>query len=154
MKKKDIIQFFVWLRNGISFCVTWFLILIIIMCKIVGTEMIGVNLLTKLLVFVSGGVLIFCSFFTKIFIKKWLFTARLTGFIISITMYECLCFYWIGLFRGSGNIVQWIIFVSIIFVLYFICIIIYCIYSKKQGEIYTQALHQYQQGRIGKSGKS
>ena len=26
-RKKDIIQFFVWMRNGIAFCTTWFLVL-------------------------------------------------------------------------------------------------------------------------------
>lgn len=63
------------------------------------------------------------------------------------SLYECIGFYQIGLFRNKGNLMQWNIFISIIFVLYVICIAIYQQYSKRQGKLYTQALEKYQQER-------
>lgn len=63
------------------------------------------------------------------------------------SLYECIGFYQIGLFRNKGNFMQWNIFISIIFVLYVICIAIYQQYSKRQRKLYTQALETYQQER-------
>ncbi len=60
--------------------------------------------------------------------------------MVSISMYECVEFYWIGFFRDKGTFIQWIIFFGIVCGLYFICIAIYQAYSRKQGKIYTQAL--------------
>lgn len=152
-KKEDIIKFFIWMRNGISFCVTWFLIIWLTYCHISNQQHISVSMLTKLLFFVMGGVLIFNIIFTKVFIKRWTFTKRLTCFMILMSLYECLNFYLIGFFRGKGSFMQWSIFMLIICVLYFICIAIYQRYSNKQGEIYTQALIKYQQQRRNVNGK-
>ena len=127
--KNDIIKFFVWMRNGIAFCTTWLLIIWI------------------------GGVLIFNILFTKVFIKNWTFTKRLTCFMVLLSLYECLNFYWMGFFSGIGTFIQWLVFIGIICVLYFICIAIYQRYSNKQGEIYTQALIKYQQQRRNVNGK-
>ena len=65
----------------------------------------------------------------------------------AISLYECLGFYWLGLFEGKGTAVQWLIFIGIILVLYFICVVLYQKYSKKQGEIYTEGLQKYQTER-------
>lgn len=85
--------------------------------------------------------------------KNWAFTKRLTRFMVLFSLYECLNFYWIGFFSGIGTFIQWLVFIGIICVLYFICIAIYQWYSNKQGEIYTQALVKYQQQRRKANGK-
>ena len=54
---KNIIKFFVWMRNGIAFCMTWLLIIWIAYCHISNQQQISVSMLTKLLFFVIGGVL-------------------------------------------------------------------------------------------------
>lgn len=145
--KKELIRFGVWLRNGTAFCTTWFLILSLAYSHIRKQPEISVDSLTKMLVLTIGGVLIFNLFFTRLFIKRMDFTKRLTGFMLSIGVYECTGFYWIGLFKNSGTLIQWLIFIGIICALYFCCIGIYKRYSKKQGEIYTEALQKYQRQR-------
>lgn len=147
MKKKDIVKFLVWLRNGFAFCTTWFLILMIARGYLLHVETISVNSLAKMLLLVLGGVFVFNVFFTELFIKKWSFTSRLTGFMLSVSIYESMGFYWIGLFAGKGTILQWLVFIGILCGLYFYCIGIYQQYSKKQGELYTQALQKYQEQR-------
>ena len=151
--KNDIIKFFVWMRNGIAFCTTWLLIIGIVYCHISNQQQISVSMLTKLLFFVIGGVSIFNILFTKVIIKNWTFTKRLTCFMVLFSLYECLNFYWIGFFSGTGTFIQWLVFIGIVCVLYSICIAIYQWYSNKQGEIYTQALMKYQQQRRKANGK-
>lgn len=151
--KKNTIKFLVWMRNGIAFCTTWLLIIWLAYCHLSNQQEISVNVLTKLLILVIGGVFIFNILFTKVFIKGWSFTKRLTCFMVLFSLYECMSFYWIGFFRGAGTFIQWLAFIGIICVLYFICIAIYQRYSNKQGEIYTQALIKYQQERRKANGK-
>ena len=71
----------------------------------------------------------------------------------AISVYECLGFYWFDFFSGRGTITQWAMFAGIILVLYLICMAIYQKYSNHQGEIYTQALQQYQQKRSMEHGE-
>lgn len=151
--KKDIVQFFVWLRNGFAFCTTWFLILMLGYGYMFKQQNISINTLGKMVLLVLGGVLIFNICFTELFIKKWTFTGRLTGFMLALSLYEGMAFYWIGMFAGKGSIVQWLIFAGIVMVLYFLCIGIYKQYSKKKGELYTQALQKYQNERSVTDGK-
>ncbi len=142
--KTEFIQFAIWMRNGIAFCTTWFLILILACSYILNFQIISVNVLMKMILFITGGVLIFNICFTRIIIKKLHFTARLTCFMCAVSLYECLGFYWLGFFKGRGTTAQWLIFIGIILILYFICICLYQKYSKKQGEIYTKVLRKYQ----------
>ena len=145
--KKELKIFFIWLRNGTCFAVTWFLILELIVSWISGTDTISVVNLTKTIVWTLGGVLIFCVAFTRLFIRRFGFTARLTIFMLAITFYEILFFYSIGLFGDISYLHQWMLFFSIILCLYFICLVIYGSYRKKKCELYTHALQQYQQER-------
>lgn len=145
--KKNIIQFLVFMRNGITFCTTWFLLIGLIFCHIFNRQTISVSKLTKLLFLVVGGVFLFNICFTKLLIKRWGFVKRLSCFMALFSLYECMGFYQMGLFRNTGTFTQWSIFIGIIFVLYVICIVIYQQYSKRQGERYTQALESYQQER-------
>lgn len=142
--KKNILQFLVWLRNGTAFCTTWFLIIWLIYSHISNHQTISVNGLTKLLLLVFGGVFIFSILFTQLLIRRWSFTKRLTGFMATISIYECAGFYWIGIFSGAGTFLQWIAFLGIVCFLYLLCIAVYQQYSRRLGTIYTQALEKYQ----------
>lgn len=145
--KRTIIQFLEFMRNGIAFCTTWFLILRLLYCHIFNRQTISVDSLTKLLLFVIGGVFLFNLFFTKLLIKRWSFIKRLSCFMALFGFYESVGLYQIELFQDKGKFMQWGIFIGIVFVLYVICIVIYQQYSKRQGELYTQALETYQQER-------
>ena len=145
--KQQLSQFFTWLRNGTCFCFTWFLLLLVLLYLYYGKDSISTMGLLKLFVLSFGGVLLFCLLFTNLLIRKWLFTTRLTCFMICITLYECIGFYWLGIFSTKGSLGQWGIFMAIVLCLYFICIAIYHQYSKKKGELYTQALQTYQEKR-------
>lgn len=146
--KKDLIQFFTWLRNGIAFSVTWFLILKLIYNRMAHIQTISTDNLLKMVIWLSGGVLLFCLLFTRILFKKMGFTGRLTCFMLLFGVYEYLYFYWRGYFTTAGAIGQWVLFFGIILGLYLICIAIYQKHSKRYGEIYTKALKKYQQERM------
>ena len=145
--KKELKTFFTWLRNGTCFAVTWFLILELIVRWISGVETISIVNLTKTIVWTVGGVLIFCVAFTRLFIRRFGFTARLTVFMSAITFYEILFFYKMGLFVNTSHLYQRLLFFGIILCLYFICLVIYGSYRKKKCELYTHALQRYQQER-------
>ncbi len=145
--KKDVIQFFVWMRNGSAFGISWFLVLWLMHNHVFGIEDIATDELIKMILFVVGGAFLFSVAFTRLFIKKWTFLGRLTCFMVLISVYECIAFYCTGFWRGNGTRVEWFAFIGIVLGLYFICIGIYQIYSKKQGELYTLALQEYQKKR-------
>lgn len=145
--KSEMIRFAVWTRNGVAFCTTWFLILILAYHSIFHIQNISTNGLMKVVLLIIGGVLIFNLSFTRIMIKKLNFTMRLTCFMCAVSLYECLGFYWIGFFKGRGTAVRWMLFIGFILILYFICAVLYQKYSKKQGEIYTRGLQKYQMER-------
>ena len=152
-RKKDIIHFLIWMRNGIAYTVSWFLILLLIYNKLRGHEAISTDGLAKMVVWTIGAVFLFNLLFTRFVIKKWSFMTRLTVFMVSICLYEGAGFYWLRNFVQKGSALQWLLFIGIVFALYLICIVIYQIYSKNQGEIYTRALQQYQQKRKMQNGK-
>lgn len=152
-RKKDIIQFMVWMRNGISYAVSCILFLLLAYNKFCHHQAISTDGLIKLMVWAVGAVFLFNLMFTRFIIKKWNFMTRLTVFMVSICLYEGVGFYWLRFFARKGAAFQWLLFVGIVFVLYFICTLIYWKYSKKQGEIYTQALQQYQKIRSIEKGK-
>ena len=145
--KKNIIQFMVYMRNGIAYAVTWFFILILIYNKLCNHQAISTDGLIKMMVWIAGAVFMFNLLFTRFIIKKWNFMTRLTIFMVSICMYEGAGFYWLRVFNHKGAVFQWMVFNGIVLAIYLLCIVIYRRYSKRQGEIYTQALQQYQQKR-------
>ncbi len=151
--KEDFFKFLVWMRNGIAFCTTWFLILMLVYNSIYGIPSVSTNSLIKLIGLIIGGVFLFNFFFTSMFIKKWSFMKRLTGFVLIISMYECFCFYSLEVFQTSGSFVKWLLFIGIVLASYFCCIALYQRYSKKQGELYTKSLQAYQEKRRLENGK-
>lgn len=152
-RKKDVIHFLEWMRNGVAFCTTWFLILVLVYCYLSDVQTLLTTSLIKMLVWIIGGVFIFNLFFTHLIIRKWSFVSRLSGFMIAVSFYESVGFYWLGFFQGTGSAIQWSAFVGIVLVLCLICIAIYHRYSRRQGEIYSQALQRYQQKRSMENGK-
>lgn len=152
-RKKDLIQFFVWMRNGTSFCIAWFLILMLLFCATYRKESISTEVLGKLVLLCIGGVLLFSLCFTKLVMQKGSFVLRLSCFMLLFSIYECFGFYTLGMFNGNGTAWQWIAFVVIVLGLYGICIGIYQSYSKKKGALYTQQLRNYQQRRREENGK-
>lgn len=138
MIMNDLKKFGIWFRNGSCFCITWLLIIVLACCFILQVDVIRIDFLIKMVVASVGGVFIFCFFFQRFFIKKWSFEQRLTGFIITIGIYECLAFYWSELFRKNGSLLQWILFF-----LYSVSLTIYKFYCKKRGTLYTEALQEY-----------
>lgn len=151
--KKDFFHFMVYMRNGIAYSVSWFLILLLIYNKLCNHQAISTDGLIKMVVLTIGAVFIFNLLFTRFIIKKWNFMTRLTIFMVSICLYEGAGFYWLRIFIRNGAVFKWLVFIGIVFVLYLICIMIYQKHSKKQGEIYTQALQQYQRKRSVQNGK-
>ena len=110
-RKNEFLKFLTWLRNGTTFCITWFLILILIFNTIYDIPSISTNKLIELIFLCMGAVFLFNTFFTCLFIPKWSFTKRLSGFMIGISIYECLIFYSLGIFKNE-SITVWIIFLS------------------------------------------
>lgn len=149
--KKEIITFFTWFRNGTCFAFTWFMFLHIIMCWVSelwidGTQSLSLEKLTFIFLGTAGAVLIFCLVFTKLIIRKLGFTARLSIFMALITIYELLCLRHMGVFTHLCSY-QLLLFLAFIAPSYLICLVIYNIYRKKKGELYTSALQKYQRER-------
>lgn len=145
--KKELKTFFSWLRNGTCFAITWFLILRIIASAALGIEAVSINSLINMVLWTSGGVLLFCLVFTSLVIKKTGFTGRLTIFMILFTVYEIGYFYYEGIFTGLSSVYEWLLFALLVISMYLICLAIYSIYRRKKGDLYTLALQKYQQER-------
>ncbi|MBQ7942959.1 MAG: hypothetical protein IJ326_02720 [Lachnospiraceae bacterium] len=148
MRKENVIQFLTWFRNGVAFVTVWLLLLAMIRNQVYGIETIETEWLWKLLISVAGGVLLFCVAFTSLVIRHWGFQMRLTAFMLAISVYECVCFYWMGIFGAEGTLIQYAVFAGIVLVCYFICTWIYSRYSRAQGELYTKALQDYQERSV------
>lgn len=146
-KKKDLMQFLVWMRNGTAFSVTWFLVLLLLYDGVYNIDRVSTEFLGKLVLLCIGGVFLFCVCFTKLVLRKESFVLRLTCFMLGFSLYECFGFYVLGVFDGSGKVWQWLYFAGIVLALYLCCIGIYQIYSKRQGRLYTKSLQAYQQRR-------
>lgn len=143
MNRTNIRQFLIWLRNGTSFAMLWFLILLLIRNYALGIETFTTFFLLKLLVIVFGGVLLFSFCFFPACLKRRRFQGRLTLFMVTFSIYECFAFRWLGLWTGVGKLLQYVAFAAVVLVMYLICLAIFERYSKKKGELYTKALEAY-----------
>ncbi len=148
MRKEDVIQFLTWFRNGVAFATAWLLLLVMIRNQVYGIDVIETVWLWKLVISVAGGAFLFCIAFTSLLIRRWCFQARLTVFMLIISVYECICFYWMGIFGPNGTLIHYATFAGIVLVCYFICTWIYSRYSRVQGELYTKALQDYQERSV------
>ena len=114
--KKELKTFFIWLRNGTCFAVTWFIILELISKWIAGNDTLSVAGLTRTILWTVGGVLIFCVMFTRLLVRKLGFTARLSVFMGVLAIYELAYFYTSGIFTALFSY-QLLLFLSIIILL-------------------------------------
>lgn len=149
--KKELATFFTWLRNGICFAFTWFMFLHLIMgwfseLFLNSTPSQSLEKLTLIFLGTTGAVLIFCLVFTRLVIRKLGFTARLTIFMILITVYEIICLNLMGIFTHI-DFYQILLLLTFVVPMYLICLGIYAIYRRKKGKLYTEALKKYQQER-------
>ena len=149
--KKEFLKFLSWTRNGICFCTTWFLVLLILIHFLYEIPTFSTLFLAKMFGVIIGGVIIFNSLFTSLFIKNWSFTTRLTLFMIVISIYQCFCFYSLSIFQTKGSWGEWSIFIGLVLFFYFCSLGLYHIYSRKQGELYTKSLQEYQLKRTSDS---
>lgn len=147
LRKQELKKFLIWMRNGISFAVTWFLILLLAESYMLNASEITVSVLSKMVLWVTGGVFLFCVCFTKLILVRWSFIKRFSFFVVSLSAYQIVGFYWIGFFANSGSVLQWVIYVAIIIVLYFCSLLIYYARYRKESKAYTQALSEYQKRR-------
>ena len=147
LRKQELKKFLIWMRNGISFAVTWFLILLLVGSYGLNIPQIAVTTLIKMVVLTAGGALLFCICFTKLILVRWSFIKRLSFFVVLLSAYQVVGFYWIGFFANSGSVLQWVIYAAIIIVLYFCCLLICYACYRKEGKAYTQALSEYQKRR-------
>lgn len=105
--EKDIIHFLTWMRNGIAYATTWFLILILLYNKLHNHQAISTDSLIKMVLWLMGSVFMFNLLFTHIIIKRWNFLLRLSVFMILISLYELLGFYWLGVFPNNISPINW-----------------------------------------------
>ncbi|MBQ3164287.1 MAG: hypothetical protein IJC02_07085 [Lachnospiraceae bacterium] len=148
---KNLKTFFIWIRNGVAFCFTWLMVVILLRNTYLGIENISTTEIFKLLILACGGVILFTALFSETLIKGISFTAKLTGFMVLFSVYETVIFYWLGIFSGKGNVIQWMLFLGIILVMYGISMVGYELYSRKKAKDYDNALYAYQEKRGGKS---
>lgn len=147
-------KFFIWLRNGFCFLTTWFMLLLWILCRLNGSSLLFADMIPAVMLGSAGAVLIFCSVFTKVFLRKTGFTVRFTLFFALIVLYELAYGYaaytWLSGLEippmqfGGWHSGEWVLFAVIVLVMYAVSMGIYAVYRRKKGEIYTQALQNYQ----------
>lgn len=147
MRKNDAVKFLIFMRNGFSFCFSWFVIIILVYSIIFDVESIKTKTLFMLLIFILGAVFIFGFVFTRCFIKRWSFIKRLNSFFIIISVYQFAWFYKNGIFNKTEIKKSVAIFFVIALLLYIVCMFIYSKHSKKKEKLYTMALKEYQKGR-------
>ena len=144
--KKDWSSFLIWLRNGISFCFTWFVVLGILLCRVRRLELLPVSLLLRLFFLVCGGVFLFCLWFSPFFFRKMRFFTRLTGFFLLFAPYEFGSFYALGLFHwAETTTAKTIVFFCTILIFYLLCLCVDSFVCARQGQQYTQRLKEFQQ---------
>ena len=142
MKRKDVNQFFRWVRNGTCFAFTWLMILVTAGQLMQNQPAISAAYIGKLLLLCLGGSTLFSFCFTGALLRNLGFSRRLLLFSLLYGIYQSLGFWWLGIvFRTLGD---WLIYLAILLVCYGICHVAYGYYSKKVGALYTQALNQYQ----------
>ena len=112
-----------------------------------GKEMISVGFSLKLLAFSAGASAIFCGVFSELFLKGKSFIFRMTIFMVAFLPLEVACFYWMGIFSGSGDWALWLLFVGTFIAFYLISVVLDRVVFAKRGEVYTQQLQAYRNER-------
>ena len=140
-------RFLGFIRDGVAYSFSWFVILVLIIGLLSGQQDIGVDFLGKLLVFCVLAAIEFTAFFSDSFITNKGFMLRLNGFVAFFLPTEIAFLYITGILTGAGTVIEWAIFVGIIVVLYLICVILDKTILRKQGQEYTSQLDKYKEKR-------
>ena len=134
-------------RMVFTIAFTWLMLLVLLIAAARGKEMISVGFSLKLLAFCAGASVIFCGAFSELFLKGKSFIFRMTVFMIAFLPFEVACFYWMGIFEGSGDWALWLLFVGTFIAFYLISVVLDRVVFAKRGEVYTQQLKAYQNER-------
>ena len=144
-RKQDLLRCLTWLRNGICFCFTWLALLALILCRIRQIPYMSVDRLLLLLLFVCGGTVLFCLWFSPFPFRKMRFFHRLTGFFCLFVPYELLALYRLEVFHESETTLPMLLaFLLIALALYLLCLFIDRTVCERKGREYTQRLKRYQ----------
>ena len=144
-------RFLGFIRDGVAYSFSWFVILVLIIGLLSGQPDIGVDFLGKLLGFCLLAAIEFAAFFSDCFIANKGFMLRLNGFVALFLPTEIAFLYITGILTGAGTVPEWAIFVGIIIVLYLICVILDKTILRKQGQEYTTQLDKYKEKRKDES---
>ncbi len=140
-------KLFGFIRDGVAYSFSWFVVLVLILSFIAGRQEIRVDFLGKLLAFCVLSAVEFAVFFSDCIIAGKGFLFRLNGFIALFLPTEIAFLYILGVLSGAGTVVEWAIFVGIIVLLYLICVILDKTICRKQGREYTSQLDKYKEKR-------
>jgi hypothetical protein len=128
------------------FVFSWLVFIWLIFYSSQGINEISIFVLWQLFILSLSGSALFNLIFSGIIFKKLSFTWRLTYFIISCAILESVLIYNFQLF-GITKLIEWALFLLIIFIQYFASLGIFQIYKIKSGKRYTGLLKQYQERR-------
>ena len=134
------------LRDGVAFAYSWLVICVLAISLINGTDTLSVSFLLKLLVLCIWGALSFVVCFRTKALTKRGFIFSLTCFYVMFIPAEILMFYLMGIFEGSGSLILWVIFFTIIILMYIISLIIDVLIMRKKAVEYTEKLDAYKGG--------
>lgn len=143
----EIKRMLVLFRNMTAFIYAWLSLLLVIWGNVEHIEVLSVTLLEDLFIFSALTAAGFSVVFTKVLMKKIGFIGRLNCIMVYIILIEIGFFYKIGLFVTRGSLIQWISFFIIAGILYAVCLVIFCIYSRRKEREYTSLLYQYKMKR-------
>lgn len=135
-------------RDAISYCFAWLIIVIMVVCLAGGTETISVLSIAKVLLFCVVTSVMFVGVFSSCLIKRMMFILRLSLFTALFLPAEIAFLYWVGIFEGKGNVMQWGLFVGIVVILYVSCLIIDITINRRLGKDYTSQLKKYKEGLV------
>ena len=131
------------IRDGLAYSFSWLVICSIIVSLIGGNEVISVSYLLKVFVLCFWAVISFVICFKTNKIQKKGFIFSLTLFYFLFIPVEVLLFYAMGIFRGNGSAVVWIVFGAIVIFSYLLSLFIDRFVMKKDAEEYTRKILDY-----------
>ena len=131
------------LRDGVAFAYSWLIICVLTVSLINGQSTITVSFLLKLLILCIWGAQSFCLCFRTRAVSRRGFIFSLTCFYILFIPAEIFMFYMMGIFQENGSTILWIIFFTIIVLMYLISLFIDILIMKRKAVDYTEKLNAY-----------
>lgn len=147
MKRINIKELFIQLRNGLAFTFSWLVVCIMVVLAVYGKDTVSVGILFKLLALSFWAVSCFIICFGDVVIRKKGFIFRLSLFYLTFIPAEVVLFFLMKIFTTDGTALEWTVFAVLIAGLYVICLLIDWIVCRKQGKEYTARLLAYNERR-------